>query len=136
MRLLGDVQCSTGNYKAMNLTNFCHTLNLVSFLWRVVLHLDLKRQRKKYLKHGCMSVEENELSEWSRHCKLTSWIQWTLDVDFHRSRNHHSPFCLCRSLLLDPHWIMMMYLSWTLRIRFISSMVLIPISRKGPRPWK
>lgn len=63
IRLLEDVQYSTGNYKDMNLTNFCHTLNLVLYHWRAVLHQDLKHLRKKNLKHVCMSVEENELSE-------------------------------------------------------------------------
>ena len=45
-------------------------------------------------------------------------------------------FSLCRSLSHGLRWIMMMCSSLILRIRFINSMVLTPISRKEPRLWK
>lgn len=74
MLFLEGVQFSTGNFKAMNLTNFCPILSLVLYHWRGVLHLDLEKLRKKSLKHGCMYAKENELSEWSRYSVLPKCI--------------------------------------------------------------
>lgn len=68
MLFLEGVQFSTGNFKAMNLTNFCPILSPVLYHWREVLHLDLKNLRKKNSKLGCMYAKENELSEWNRYC--------------------------------------------------------------------
>ena len=73
MQLLEDVQCSIESFKAMNLTNFYHTSNLVSFHLKEVLHLDLKKSRKKNLKHGYIPAKENELLEWNRHVILFMW---------------------------------------------------------------
>lgn len=67
MPLLEDVQYNTEKFKATNQKNSCHTSDLVSYHWREVLHLDLRNLKKNNLKHGCMFVEESELSEWNRH---------------------------------------------------------------------
>lgn len=61
MLFLVAVLCSTENYKGTSLTNSCPTSNHASFLWKVVLPLDLGKWKKKSLKTGYIFVEEREL---------------------------------------------------------------------------
>lgn len=63
MRPLVEEPFSTEKSKVMNLTSFSPTSNLVSFLLREVLPLDLISMKKRSLKLGFISVEAKESSE-------------------------------------------------------------------------
>lgn len=63
---LGVARYSTGNHKAMNLINSCHTLSHASYPWREDLLLGLKSQKRRSLKHDCTFVKGRELSELKR----------------------------------------------------------------------
>ena len=107
MPFLEGVQYNTENSKVMKLTNFCLTSSHALYHWRVVLHLDLRKLRRKSLKLGYMFVKGNELSDWSRSerlqtwiffaCNATLWIRilFVLQVPFSRSSlNHDDVFIL------------------------------------------
>lgn len=84
MQFLVGVLYSTENSKVMSLTSFYLTSSLVLFLWRVALHQGLRNLRRKSLKHGCMFVKGNELSDWSRYGPFGHELLSSLSASFRK----------------------------------------------------